>query len=138
MAVTVKKLVEEVLTFKLQPSQTLARFSYPKHFEDNCKLYLHYSPPDGDYPSRQPRFPTLNFDGLVVYNCHKGPEGHEFENCEDFATVDDIKDWRTAIKCLQRYCLNLLLAPRRQDFYQIKVSHVLCLSCHAKLCIASF
>ena len=125
MAVTVQHLVNEVLTFKLQLNQTLWQFSYPRHFEDNCKWYLRYSPPDGDYPSRQPRFPTLNVDGFVVYNCHKGPKGHEFENCTSFATVDDLNNWRIAIKCLQRYCWNLLLAPRRQDFHQIKVSLVL-------------
>ena len=136
MTVTFRQLVDEVMAFKLQSNQTLAWFCYPSRFEDLCKRYLYYSPADVDYPFRmQRRFETLNFDGLVMYNCHKGPLGFEFEKCTAFATVDDIKDWRIAIRCLQRYCRNLLLAPRRQDFHQITVSRILCKTCIANACL---
>ena len=125
MAVTIRQLCDEVSRFTLQSNQSLSRFSYPQNFERFCKSYLDSSPPDGDYPGKQPRFQTLNFDGFIAYNYHKWPEAGEkrVEEYMGYATVEDIENWKTAIKCLQRYCLNLLLAPRRQDFYQIKVSY---------------
>ena len=119
--VTIQELHTHVLNFSLEPKRSLSQFSYPEWFEDRCKKYLRASPPDGGSLSIQ-RFPTLNFDGLVLYNYHKEPQHEEFENCTEYATVKDVKNWKTAIKCLQRYCLNLLLAPKRQDFHQIKVS----------------
>ena len=123
MAVTFQQLQDEVLGFTLKSNQSLSRFSYPQGFEERCETYLNHSPPVKDYP----RFLTLNFDGFIAYNYHKWPEGKllgekQVEECMGHATVDDIKNWKTAIKCLQRYCLNLLLAPRRQDFYHIKVN----------------
>jgi len=118
MAVTIRQLQDWVLRFSLEHNQSLSQFRYPSHFEDDCKRYLYYSVPDTN-PVTQQRIPNLNFDGFVSYNYNKGPE----EDCK-FATVEDVKNWQTAIKCLQRYCLNLLLAPRRQDFHQIKVSPV--------------
>lgn len=125
MAVTSKQLQVEVLEFSLKPNQTLSQFSYPEYFKERCKNYLCYSPPDREDMKSQ-RFSTLNFDGLIVYNYHKGPLGHEFEECRGYANTEDVKNWKTAIKCLQRYCLNLLLAPKRRDFHQIKVSSVNC------------
>ena len=118
MAVTLRALHDDVLGFSLQPSQRLSRFSYPENFENRCKNYLKFSPPE----RIRPRFATLNFEGLIVYNHHKGPVGFEFERCTGYATLEDVKNWKTAIKCLQRYCLNLLLDPDRQDFHQINVS----------------
>lgn len=117
MAAIFQQLQDEVLGFTLNPNQSLSRFSYPPGFEKRCETYLIHSPPVKDYP----RFLTLNFDGFIAYNYHKWPEGRE-RQVEECATVEDIKNWKTAIKCLQRYCLNLLLAPRRQDFYHIKVN----------------
>ena len=122
--VTLKELQGHVLGFSLKPNQRLNRFSYPIYFENCCKDYLRYvTPPPYCWYGDWTRFSTLNFEGLIVYNYHKGPEGYEFEGCTDFATLEDVKNWKTAIKCLQRYCLNLLLDPYRQDFHQIYVSH---------------
>ena len=115
--VSIQDLHGDVLNFSLRPTQGLSQFSYPKLFEDRCKKYLDFSPP----AVVKKRFSILNFDGLIVYNYHKGPVGEEFEKCTGYATLEDVKNWKTAIKCLQRYCLNLILAPKRQDFYQIKV-----------------
>ena len=117
--VTLRGLIDHVLGFSLEPNQRLNRYSYPVYFESLCKTYLRSQPPA---LSHWTRFSTLNFDGLIVYNYHKGPEGNEFEACTGYATPEDVKNWKTAIKCLQRYCLNLLLDPDRQDFYQINVS----------------
>ena len=117
MAVILQQLLDEVLKFSVKSNETLSRFSYPEHFVRRCKSYLRSVD-----PLTQQRFSTLNFDGLIVYNYHKGPVEQNFNDCTSFATVEDVKDWQTAIKCLQRYCLNLLLAPRRQDFHQIKVN----------------
>lgn len=122
-------LPKQVLEFSLKPNQSLSQFNIPEHFKGQCKKYLHDSPPYGNsgsqsYQKSTDRFCVLNFDGLIFYNYHKGPEGEEFERCTGYATLEDVKNWQTAIKCLQRYCLNLLLAPRRQDFHEIKVSLV--------------
>ena len=116
--VNIQDLHRDVSNFSLEPNQSLSQFSYSKPFEDRCKRYLDLSPAT----LVKPRFVTLNFDGLIAYNYHKGPVGEEFERCTGYATVEDVKNWKTAIKCLQRYCLNLLLAPKRKDFHQIKVS----------------
>ena len=133
MAVTLKMLQVEVLGFSLKPNQTLSQFSYSEYFKERCMDYLRCSPPDD---MRSQRFSThsLNFDGFIVYNYHKGPLGHEFE-CMDYATTEDVKNWKTAIKCLQRYCLNLLLAPKRRDFHQVKVSPVHCSMATAQNCL---
>ena len=118
-AIVIQDLHGDVLKFSLEPNQSLSQFSYPKWFENHCKEYLNLSPP----AVLRPRFSTLNFDGFIVYNYHNGPEGKEFEKeCTSRATLEDVKNWKTAIKCLQRYCLNLILAPKRQDFHHIKVS----------------
>ena len=124
MAVTFQQLLDEVSKFSVKSNETLSRFSYPEHFAWLCKSYL-----ESVDPLKQQRFSTLNFDGLIVYNYHKGPEGLEFEKCTGYATLEDVKNWHTAIQSLQKYCRNLLLAPRRQDFHQIKVRIYACMWC---------
>lgn len=126
MAVSTRQLRDEVLTFSLKPNQTLSQFTYAK-FIDRCKDYLSCSPPYGDVLKNrwERRFLTLSIDGLIIYNCHTWHEvkGSEVIISKD-VTYEDVNNWQIAIRCLQRYCLNLLLAPRRQDFHHIKVSPV--------------
>ena len=123
MAVTIQQLHQEVLEFALQPDHSLSRFTYPDGFEDRCRMYLDCSY-GGDNPSVHPRFSVVNFDGFVSYNYLKGPEEQGYKDSRDYANLEDVSNWQTAIRCLGKYCLNLLLAPKRQDFYQIKVSFV--------------
>ena len=141
MAAT-KHLQDEVLKFSLKANESLNQFSYPDGFKTNCEEYLRWSPPYGGLSS-PPRFQTLNFEGLISYNSFKSslqPHEKESEEHKDTATTEDVKNWKIAINCLQRYCLNLLLAPRRQDFHQIKVGFVelVYLRCEIIVCMRWF
>ena len=124
--VTVKDLQDEVLTFVLNPNQSLSQFCYPENFIQHCENYLFHSPPYGDLlkPWWQRRYSTLNIDGFVTYNCLAWSEEGGSKAISKDVTHEDVENWKIAIRCLQRYCLNLLLAPRRQDFHHIKVSSI--------------
>ena len=121
MAVLLKQLEDEVLTCSLRPNESLSQFSYPYDFIKRCKVYLCNSPAY-ENTTAKPRFPDLNFDGFISYNYHEESKGGEGK-CGDLAK-GDLKKWQTAIICLQKYCRNLLLAPRRRDFHLIKVKLV--------------
>lgn len=120
MAVNLSTLQEDVLRFNLRPNESLNQFRYPLDFIEHCKEYLWRSSPYGN-PLLPQRFQALNFDGFISYNFRKVQEGRNPEDYGVCATNEDVKNWQTAIKCLQRYCQNLLLAPKRRDFHQIKV-----------------
>ena len=120
MAVVLKQLVDEVLTYSLRPNESLSQFYYPSYFIERCKLYLCNSPAYEYSASTRPRFPDLNFDGFISYNYHEEQLRGGGGKCGDLAK-GDLKKWQTAIICLQKYCRNLLLAPRRRDFHLIKV-----------------
>lgn len=120
---TLKELHKEVLNFSLKstPLNSFITSRDYKVFLERCKNYfenkvphpsgLHYT--EHDYYVK-PRFQVLNFEGFFHYN-YVTSGG---ENC-------DLKkmrgDWHTALISFQKYCLNLLLAPKRKDFYRLKV-----------------
>jgi len=114
-------LQQEVLQFSLWPNQRLGAFSIPEEFKHHCKAYLYQSPYDKIRYASQ-----LSFEGFIRYNYHRFHE-KPIDDFNDpnvqFATAEDIDEWRKALGCVQRYSLNLLLAPKRKDFHSIKVRY---------------
>lgn len=119
---TLAALYNEVLNFSLR-STPLNNFITSRDYRvflERCKKYFEnavYPPgqPDAEFDFNvRPRFQVLHFEGFFCYN-YATCGG---ENC-------DLKkmrgDWRTALTSFQKYCLNLLLAPKRKDFYRLKV-----------------
>jgi len=116
-------VLQYVEDFKLHPNRKLSEFVLPNAFFEQCKVYLSNSPPSsGNSASRF----DLPFESFVRYNYYKTPRGDEFnEECDrDLASHEEIEGWQNAIRCLRRYCFNLLLAPKRKDFHSIKVSRL--------------
>ena len=104
-----------------QPKGKFSDFKLPSAFVERCRLYLKCSPaPCGNTASRF----ELPFECFVQYNYYKEPRGEEFNEkvINVYADPEEIGGWQNAIRCLQRYCFNLLLAPKRKDFHYIKVS----------------
>ena len=116
----------EVLKFSLK-STSLNRFHESGDyysFKEGCKVYFKNSSPYGvtQYETqRLPRFSMLNFEGFFVFNILKKKN--------DDASKIDLEEmrrrWHTAVNSFQRYCLNLILAPKRKDFHSIKVNHIM-------------
>ena len=120
---TLDALHKEVLNFSLKstPLNSFITSRDYRVFLERCKNYfenvvphpsgLPYAKPNFTV---RPRFQVLNFEGFFHFN-YAASGG---ENC-------DLKkmrgDWRTALISFQKYCLNLLLAPKRKDFHRLKV-----------------
>ena len=122
----------EVLKFSLK-STSLNRFHESGDyysFKEACKVYFKSSAPYGvpQYVT-QSRFSTLNFEGFFVFNIVKKKN--------DDASKIDLEEmkrrWHTAVNSFQRYCLNLILAPKRKDFHTIKVNHIMLLNTYRKI-----
>jgi len=113
-------VLNAVQDYNLHPNRRLSEFKLPSNFFEQCKVYLKTSPPPCGTASRF----ELPFECFVQYNYYKEPRGQEFN--EDLmrvpAGIEEVEGWQHAIRSLQRYCLNLLLAPKRKDFHSIKVS----------------
>jgi len=138
-----KVLVQDALKFSLN-SHTLSDFTLSSGYLDfrrKCRQYLQIAAATNF--SSQPRFKLLSFEGFINYNYHSyvdeyftkkysekgnlekeslGKEKFEREKLEKSVLNTAVENWRVAIKSLQRYCLNLLLAPKRKDFCRIKVT----------------